>query len=164
MAADAIAHERTMKQTAPFPDALAYLVDRLEYRPGWEFRLAHIDRGQGSEGLTLIITTCGYDSYHPERGENYRVNHYMIVPAAAYNPGSWQRWLFNQILEVERHEAMEFFTIHDSPGSEHAARPYAPNHGHGEDPYVVHDLTTGEARRTSFRNVVDDDGTGHSKS
>lgn len=159
-----MADERTMTQTAPFPDALAYLVDRLKYRPGWTFWLGHMDRGQGSVGLTLDIITCGYDSYHPERGENYRVHHYMIVPAAAYNPASWQRWLFNQILDVERHEAMEFFAIRDSPGSEHAARPYAPNHGHGEDPYVIHDPTTGEARRTSFRDVIDDDGTGRSKS
>jgi hypothetical protein len=34
---------------------------------------------------------------------------------------------------------------------------------HGEDPYIVHDLATMEARRTSFRDVLDDDGTGHSK-
>lgn len=153
-----------MRQEAPYPQALAYLVDRLEYRPGWEFMLADHDRGQGSQGLTLIITTLGYNSYHPKRGETYQVSHYMPVPPAAYNHGSWQRWLLSQILEVERHEAMEFFTIHDSPGSEHAVKPYAPNHGNGEDPYIVHDLTTGEARRTSFRNVLDDDGTGRSKS
>ena len=151
------------RQEAPYPQALAYLVERLEYRPGWKFRLAHMDRGQGSEGLTLDIITLGYDSYNPQRGENYRVHHYMPVPPAAYNASSWQRWLFEQILLVERHEAMEFFAMRDSPGSEHMARPYAPNHGNGEDPYVVHDLTTGEARRTSFRNVLDDDGTGNSK-
>lgn len=153
-----------MTQEAPYPKALAYLVERLSYRPGWKFRLEDLDRGQGSEGLTLIITTRGFDSYHPERGDGYRVNHYMPVPPAAFNYGSWQRWLFDQCLLVERHEAMEFFTIHDSPGSEHAVKPYAPNHGHGEDPYIVHDLTTGEARRTSFRDVLDDDGTGRSKS
>jgi hypothetical protein len=152
-----------MNQTAPFPEALAYLVDRLKYRPGWKFHLAHMDRGQGSEGLTLDIITLGYDSYHPDRGEHYRVHHYMPVPPAAYNAGSWQRWLFDQCLEVERHEAMEFFAISDSPGGEHAVRPFAPNHGNGENPYVVHDLTTGEARRTSFRNVLDDDGTGRPK-
>jgi len=156
--------ERTMTQTAPVPSALAYLVKCFRYRPGWKFHLADMDRGQGSAGLTLDIITLGYDSYHPDRGENYRVHHYMIVPAASYGYESWQRWLFDQCLEVERHEAMEFFAVSDSPGSEHFVRPFAPNHGHGENPYVVHDLTTGEARRTSFRNVVDDDGTGRSKS
>jgi hypothetical protein len=150
-----------MKQEAPDPQALRYLVDRLEYRPGWRVRLVDdLDRGQGSQGMTLIITTQGYDSYHPERGPEYRVNHYMPVPPAAFNPASWQRWLLEQFLLVERHEACEFFTLHDSPGSEHSVKPYAPNHGNGEDPYIIHDPTTDEARRTSFRNVLDDDGTG----
>ena len=78
-----------MRQVAPYPDALAYLVERLSYRPGWTFELADLDRGQGSEGLTLIITTLGYNSYHPGRGENYRVNHYMPVPPAAFDVRSW---------------------------------------------------------------------------
>lgn len=33
----------------------------------------------------------------------------MPVPAAAYNEQSWTRWLLEQILLVEKHEAMEFF-------------------------------------------------------
>lgn len=143
-----------MRQEAPHPEPLAYLVERLSYRPGWSFKLADIDRGQGSAGLTLIITTRGYDSYHPARGENYRVNHYMPVPPAAFDARSWQRWLFDQLLLVERHEAMEFFTIHDSPGGEHAVRPYAPSHGPGNDPYIVREIGTDTDRRTSFRGEV----------
>src|SRR5277367_4972245 len=112
-----------MRQIAPRPDSLYDLVERLIYRPGWRFKLADIDRGQGSEGLTLIITTLGYNSYHPRDGETYRVNHYMPVPPAAFDHRSWQRWLFEQCLLVERHECMEFFTVHDSPGSEHAVKP-----------------------------------------
>jgi hypothetical protein len=141
-----------MRQAAPDPEPLRYLVERVSYRPGWTFRLADIDRGQGSEGLTLVITTCGYDSYHPERGENYRVSHYMPVSPAAYDVRSWQRWLFDQLLLVERHECMEFFRIHDSPGSEHAVRPYAPSHGFGQDPYIVREIGTREDQQTSFRN------------
>lgn len=143
-----------MRQEAPYPDALHYLVERLSYRPGWTFELAHIDRGQGSKGLTLVITTKGYNSYHPDRGETYRVHHYMPVLPAAFDHRSWQRWLFEQILLVERHEAMEFFTIHDSPGSEHFAKPYAPSHGPGNDPYIVRELGTGLDQRTSFRGDV----------
>src|SRR6266704_1899267 len=116
-----------MRQEAPFPSALGYLVDRLSYRPGWEFELADHDRGQGSKGLTLIITTLGYNSYHPERGETYRVSHYMPVPPAAFDERSWRRWLLEQFLLVERHEACEFFAI----GGE---RPFAPSHGFGQDP------------------------------
>lgn len=146
--------DRLMRQQAPYPEALAYLVERLEYRPGWEFRLADADRGQGSAGLTLTITTRGYDSRHPDRGENYRVDHYMLVPPAAYDLRSWQHWLFEQLLLVERHEAMEFFAVHDSPGSEHLVRPLSPSHGPGNDPYLVREVGTDVDQRTSFRGVL----------
>lgn len=147
-------------QDAPFPTELADLVERLRYRPGWEFELATIDRGQGSQGLTLDVTTLGYNSYHPERGEYYRVHHYFPVPPAAYNRQSWQRWLFEQLLLVERHEAMEFFSFvyegefvkrDGSTSNEYIEKPYRPNHGPGWDPYIVTEVTTEEDRRTSFR-------------
>jgi hypothetical protein len=149
-------NEAAMSQAAPYPDALEYLVRRLSYRPGWMFNLAHIDRGQESRGLTLVITTLGYNSYHPEDGESYRVNHYMPVPPAAYDIRSWQRWLLDQLLLVERHEAMEFFAIHDSPESEHKVRPYAPSHGPGNDPYLVREVGTETDQRTSFRGQLND--------
>lgn len=94
-----------------------------------------------------MITTCGYNSYHPDRGETYRVNHYMPVPPAAYNRQSWQRWLLDQFLLVERHEACEFFTIDGE-------RPYAPHHGPGNDPYIIFDHGTDTDRRTSFRGQL----------
>lgn len=143
-----------MRQQAPFPESLAHLVKRLEYRPGWKFLLADIDRGQGSAGLTLVITTLGYNSRHPDQGETYEVNHYMLVPPAAYDARSWQHWLFEQLLLVERHEAMEFFAIHDSPGSEHLVRPLSPSHGPGNDPYLVREVGTELDQRTSFRGKV----------
>src|SRR5271157_4329951 len=110
-------------QKAPYPIILADLVKRLVYRPGWTIRLVpDLDSGQGSEGTTLIITTKGYDSYNPDEGQHYRVNHYMPVPPAAYDERSWRRWLFEQFLLVERHECMEFFSIDGK-------RPFAPHHG-----------------------------------
>jgi len=153
-----------MRQTAPDPAILADLVKKVAYRPGWTFRLSDIDRGQGSEGLTLDIVTRGYDSYHPERGENYRVHHYMPVPPAAYDERSWRRWLFEQVLLVERHEAMEFFRFEWSTpnrvGTEvlgenrHVERPYAPHHGPGNDPYIVFEHGSDLDVRTSFRGAV----------
>lgn len=137
----------TMKQEAPYPTVLAELVEQLEYRAGWQFRLAHIDRGQDSTGLTLMITTQGYDSYNPENGETYRVRHYMPVPPAAYNQQSWQRWLFDQCLLVERHECCEFFKINGK-------RPYAPHHGPGNDPYIVFERGTDEDARTMYTGEV----------
>jgi hypothetical protein len=134
-------------QEAPFPEALKTLVDNLEYRPGWKISLVDRDRGQGSIGLTLQIITLGYDSYHPENGENYRVQHFMPVPPAAYNETSWRRWLLDQILLVERHEACEFFKIGGK-------RPYAPHHGPGNDPYIVFDRGNDEDARTMYTGPV----------
>jgi hypothetical protein len=150
-----------LSQHAPYPQALADLTARLRYRPGWDFRLEHLDRGQGSEGLTLVITTLGYNAYHPERGETYRVCHPMPVPPAAYNEASWRMWLFEQLLLVEKHEAMEFFALAqdhniapDGTAEETLDRPYQPNHGHGWDPYLLTEVSTETDRRTNFRNEV----------
>src|SRR5258708_2805206 len=90
-------------QKAPYPTILEDLVKKLKYRPGWTCRLySTLNRGQGSEGLTLIITTLCYDSYHPDKAQHYRVNHYMPVPPAAYDERSWRRTLFEHFLLVER--------------------------------------------------------------
>jgi len=70
-------------------------------------------------------------------------------------------WLFEQLLLVEKHECMEFFALmqdHDiaPDGTEFEStwRPYAPNHGHGWDPYLVTEVATERDRRTDFRNEV----------
>jgi len=100
-----------MTQTAPYPHRLAELVEQVKYKAKWSFSLDSFDRGQGSEGLTLSIHIITPDAYHPEipRG----VVHYFPVPPAAYDVRSWQRWLFDQILLVESHEACEFFALKD---------------------------------------------------
>lgn len=131
-----------MRQEAPYPDVLQSLIDGLAYKAGWRFQLADLDRGQGSRGLTLIINITTPNSYHPER--QVSVNHYMLVPPAAYDERSWRRWLFDQVLLVERHEACEFFAID-------GGKPYAPSHGFGQDPYLIREIGTEEDRRTSFR-------------
>lgn len=136
-----------MYQQAPYPSELADLVAKLAYRPGWQFWLEHIDRGQGSEGLTFKVLTLGYNSYHPDLGEQYRVWHYMPVPPAAFDRRSWQRWLLDQLLLIERHEACEFFQVDGE-------RPYAPHHGPGNDPYIIFDHGTDEDARTSFRGEI----------
>jgi hypothetical protein len=172
-----------MTQTAPYPQALADLVERLRYRQhmGWEVRLEDNcqrdkpGRHTGeSRGLTLIVTRCGPDTYHPER--KIAVNHYFAVPPATYNPASWQRWLFDRLGDVDTHERMEDFALwpaHEdgTPFAEtprlgfepKLIRPYSPNHGPGHDPYRVCEYATDTDRRTSFRGVIDDDGTGRSR-
>lgn len=134
--------EEIITQSAPYPSALKKLVDNVKYKEGWDFTLVDLDRGQGSKGLTLIIRITVPDSYHPEH--MFTVLHYMIVPAASYNEQSWKRWLFDQILLVERHEACEFFMIDDF-------RPYAPHHGPGFDPYQIFEHGEQEDAQTTFR-------------
>ncbi len=136
-----------MQQTAPFPVELQNLVHGLKYMPGWHFQLLDADRGQDSSGLTLIITVTVPDSYHPD--QTIRVCHYMLVPPASYNLRSWRKWLFDQIMLVHRHEAMEFFQID-------GYRPLQPLHGPGNDPYLITELSDETERRTSFRGEVND--------
>lgn len=140
-----------MRQEAPDPGVLYEIIRDVRYRPGWVFRLADIDRGQGCAGLTLDIVTSGFNSYHPEQGPNYSVHHYFPVPPAGYNYQSWCRWVFECLLLVERHEAMEFFVVD-------GRRPYAPHHGPGNDPYIVFEIGTDEEVRTSFRGAVKEPG------
>lgn len=134
-----------MKQIAPKPQALFDLVDKLRYKAGWTFNLHDIDRGQDCIGLTLCILIETPNSYNPEQLR--QVMHYMQVPAAAYNEQSWRHWLLEQVLLVERHETLEFFEID-------GVKPYAPNHGPGNDPYIVFELTTDLDRRTQFTGEV----------
>jgi hypothetical protein len=122
-------------QEVPYPAVLADLVNRLKYKPGWYINLRDVDRGQGSKGLTLEILIKAYDSYNVASGENYRVMHYLPVPPAAYNERSWRRWLLDQILLVEQHEACEFFMIDDD-------RPFAPYHHDGNNPYTIFELSS----------------------
>lgn len=141
------------------------------------------DHGRGeSRGLTLVFTAYVEDTYHP--GEHFPINHYIIVPAATFNESSWQRWLFDAYNSVRDHECMENFAIADPTRCRHCGatddvdgdhscpcpqrdeectrhpevylhRPYAPNHGPGENVYVVREFNTDERRRTQFTGGLD---------
>jgi hypothetical protein len=153
-----VTDDRQMSQTAPYPAELAALVRRLRYREhlGWKVWLEDdLQRDKPgrhtgeSRGMTLVVQRRGRDSYHHDR--IIAVNHYFAVPPATYNLASWQRWLFDRLGDVDTHERMEDFAIEDSPGSEHAVRPYAPIHQPGYDPYTVHELSTYAEVDTDFR-------------
>lgn len=138
-----------MRQVAPDPEVLTSLVQRLTYRRGWRFSLVDMDRGQGSGGLTFVATGLYPDTYDPDT--EIRVRHLFPVPPAAYDERSWRRWIFERLLEVERHEAAEFFAVDGS-------RPYAPHHGPGNDPYIVFEHGTELDARTTFTGEVADTG------
>lgn len=143
-----------MNQVAPDPIHLRELVACVKYKDNFTFELVDdLDRGQGSVGLTLVIGVLAPNSRAPERV--IRVNHYMIVPAAAYDARSWRRWLFEQILLVETHEACEFFCLD-------GVRPYAPSHGPGNDPYMVREIGTREDHQMDARGNIMRGGEKHS--
>lgn len=125
----------------------------MAYRPGWTFDLVDMvrdedEKGRGeSKGLTLKILSKGYDSYHPELGEAYRVWHYVPVPPATFDQRAWMRWLLDRLIEIETHEACEFLQLDGE-------RPFAPNHGPGRNPYSVIETGTDQDARTSFRGTV----------
>ena len=74
-------------QSATYPSNLQDLVCRLKYKPEWEFHLYDdYNRGQGSHGMTLIITTWTSDT--DNHNEWIHVNHLFPVPPAAYNDRS----------------------------------------------------------------------------
>jgi hypothetical protein len=143
---------QSMRQDAPYPHLLETLVEKINYKRGWTFSLENLDRGQGSMGLTLIINILEPDTYEPKRF--ICVNHYMIVPPAAFDERSWKRWLFDQVLLVEQHEASEFFEIE-------GVRPYAPHHAPGRNPYAIIEQGSLEDATTDYRGrrfTVDEKG------
>lgn len=141
---DEMRDDGLMRQAAPYPDLLAGIVATMRYRPGWSFRLATLDRGQGSEGLTFVVTSKGYDTYNVGRGETYRVNHFFPVPPASYGRQSWERWVLDRLIEVETHEACEFYVIDEK-------RPFPPVHAPGWDPYAVREPLDLDAAETTYR-------------
>lgn len=110
---------------------LEQLVSELVYKD-WAFALIDGPRCgehyKGSEGLTLSIRGEVPNSV----GEGtIRFHHPMPVPPATWDRRTWRRWLFDQIMLVELHEAMELFQVGDD-------RPFFPAHGdHGGNPYEI---------------------------
>jgi hypothetical protein len=126
-----------INQTGPTESLaiLTELVKQLAYKPGWAFELRDVDRGQGCAGTTLLISARVPDSWNPAATIGFL--HLMPVPAAAYNRESWTRWLFRQILDVETHEALEFFKVDGHP-------PYFPSHAPGWHPYDLRETIRDE--------------------
>lgn len=152
---------KQITQVAPWPEELEDLVEHFRYRPGWKFFLHeslvrdHEDPNDDTSppvcwGTTLDIITLGYDSYHPERGQQYGVHHYRIVPAATFNRESWEHWLLQQCIAVDTHEVCEFYVV---AYEGHEERPFRPVHAPGWDPYMVTVNAPESERSTSYRGI-----------
>ena len=116
----------SMTQIAPYPDELQTVLDGLTFMPGWSFELRDCPRHAGAKGLTLVVAIETTDAYHP--GEPFLATHYLSVPPMSYDSHNWARWVLEQILLVQRHEAMESFLVNGE-------RLFAPGHGGGHDNY-----------------------------
>ena len=113
-------------------DELQAVVDSVAYKPGWEIWLAYRTRPTehyaGSEGMTLHIRTQVPDSTRP--GESTYIEHWMAPPPTSWTRRSWERWVLDQLILVETHEAMEFYSVGGH-------KCYFPSHGPGHDPYAI---------------------------
>lgn len=93
---------------------------QLRYRPGWRFRPGGPDRAM------LCVHAVTQDSLQPQHER--RTIHMWDVPAVCHDDQrAFCRWVFERLLDVERHEAAEWFGVGE-------LRPYWPAHGDG-DPY-----------------------------
>lgn len=93
----------------------------LAYRPGWRFRFG------GPGGRFLCVFACTPDSTAPDR-ERVTQHMWELPAGLVEDRQDFARWAFARLLEVERHEAAEFFQIDGH-------RPFWPAHGDG-DPYA----------------------------
>lgn len=170
---------RTLTQYAPWPSDLEVAVKEFRYpvdgsKP-WRFWLSDEPRDFADAkrtvpiagGLTFNIGVPCRDAYHPENDHYPGVHHSHPVPAATFKRAVWERWMFDRLMDTIRHEAAEnaVFVYDEAeipedaegkgrPASHHERRPFAPTHGPGDDPYVLHEYATDEQARTSFRGIV----------
>jgi hypothetical protein len=122
---------------------LQALVASAKYKPGWKFCLTQgptvnpaasflagdladgYTRGQGRDFLSrgvplfLHVVLRAPDSGNP--AHMIRLAHLFAVPDA-HLAIPWDHWLFDRVMDVERHEAMEAF---ETGGR----KPFYPQHG-----------------------------------
>jgi hypothetical protein len=121
------------------------LIQCLTYKKGWSFAL-HAYQGH-SRALQISVETVNskdgqseyetYNSYSYIKWDRFdrptNVQHFTVVhrlPIPPYPIDDVERWVLDQILKVETHEACEFFKVN-------GFQTYFPEHGANSDPYKV---------------------------
>ena len=108
----------TTRSPVPVVDP-ARLVASLSYKPGWAFKVG------GPLGRFLCVFATTVDSTRVD-GATRTTQHMFEMPEGVEGR-DFIRWVFDRLLDCERHEAGEFFTVAGS-------RPFYPNHQDGS-PY-----------------------------
>jgi hypothetical protein len=108
-------------------EALRSVVAQVAYKDGWrlwvEYKARPTEHYAGSEGDTLCIHADGVpDSTRP--GETTMIEHWIAVPPTSWERAAWERWVLDQLVLVETHEAMEFYAVDGH-------KPFFPAHGPG---------------------------------
>lgn len=96
------------------------LVEHVTYKPGWRFKIG----GPGRRFVCVFARTP--DSLAPACE---RVTQHMFEIPDIDDPPGFYRWLFDRLLDAERHEAAEFFRVG-------GAAPFWPNHQDEGSPYA----------------------------
>jgi hypothetical protein len=115
-------------------DLLADVVARISYKPDWTITLEEMRReGEhlaGGEGLTLRVRFTCADS--TGKGGPQPLDHVFAVPPALYTRETWERWVLDCLVQMETHEAMEWFKVD-------GWAPFFPMHGtaNGHNPYTI---------------------------
>lgn len=79
---------------------LRTLLRDFTYRPDWHFYV---------KGGYLCVRAAVVDTDDPT--QICPLKYKQALPPYAPPSFPWQRWLFDQIMRIERHEAQEFFKI-----------------------------------------------------
>jgi hypothetical protein len=127
-------------------DLLRQIIANVTCKPGWEFALAST-RSKLDCDRVLEIRVTGSNARIQD--EDITIRHNFPVPIATYNEMTWRRWIFDCCIKVETHELGEFFMIAGE-------RPFAPLHGPGEDPYVIHEFRPEVDARTRQDGTISD--------
>lgn len=97
-------------------DMVSRAVGLIRYKEGWSFDAVHAP-GLTTNPVTLQIKVRTTDSL--TRAPTQVLHNFPAPPFR--DEAEFVRWIFEQVLLVERHEAMEFFRVGD-------AAPFFPDH------------------------------------
>ena len=99
---------------------MAAALKEFTYKPGWTLGVG------GPGGRYLCIMALTDDSTNPQARRH--TQHMFLIPDGLDRRG-WVRWVFDRILDAERHEAAEFFRVD-------GAAVFYPHHQDEGSPYA----------------------------